>query len=71
MKQSPHPNTIAALGDDKFWDTFFLLFCVEEKVKEFSEISNVSVEQITAARTDYLQRGYLRRLMRGPLTSLH
>lgn len=68
---TPDPNTIAALSDDRFWDMFFLLFCIEEKVKEFSEISNIPVEQITAARTDYVHRGYLRRLRRGPLTSIH
>ena len=55
---SPRPSkqTLAALADPNFWDMWLRLFCIEEKVREFSEISGVPVEQIVAARRKYLRR---------------
>ena len=54
---SPRPSkaTLAALKNPDFWDHMFRLFCIEEKVVEFSEISGVPVERIRAARDKYLR----------------
>jgi hypothetical protein len=53
---SPDRNIVAALSNDAFWDLLLEFFCDEEKVEEFSQISKIPVEQITAARTKYLRR---------------
>ena len=54
MKPSPHPGTLATLNDPRFWEMVLPLFCNEDRIREFSEISNVPVEYIKAARRKYL-----------------
>jgi hypothetical protein len=42
------------LSDPRFWEMFFSLFCDENKLIEFSEVSGIPADHIRTARRKYL-----------------